>query len=836
MAFKAGAIVGTAKLDTKQWNKGLKGMKLGTIGVMGAIVLAVKAVTDAIFAASKKSTEFQKEMTNVATIIDTTAISTQGLTMALFRLDPALGDTTELTKGLYQAFSAGAEDAEEALKITTDSAIFAKAALTDMSSSVDVLTTAINAYGKDVITTEKASDIFFTTIKKGKITGQQLASTIGNSIPLFASAGIELEELTSGIAAMTKQGINAANATTQLNAIVNSFLKPSEELTLALQSVGFESGAAFLEAEGLSGALELLSESSGGNADQLAKLTGNIRATKGAMALTGVGGKEFNKILKEMGDVTGVTKEAFDKQEKTFDTLKNSMAKTQIIVGNIINFFAKDVAKGMIKAQEATNKFLLSTSLMDFVADSSGNVAGAMEAIGTAMKPLAEVFGPLIKGFLDAVKSGMDDLGDNTIDASGAVKVLAGFTTGLASAFNIAFKTIGAFINVIKNMVNTVGNAIGIVGSFFDVLTGKKKFEDVEDQVRKTIKSFESIGEELIFNFEDVISTTGEALENFSTDVETLATEIEVSFTTSSERTKKAVKNNWLEMLTGMKATIDAMSSGNEDIKKKDEDAKKKSEEDTRNFFSKNEAAWKAHFGTVLQDIQEFASIGLGILDAGLSSWNNLSDELFSNQTAKIENEFLAREDALTNSLENGLITQAEFDAQSKALDDEKTKELNAVSKKRFDNKKALDISTAWMDAASSIMGWWSQAPLLGPIGGPIFAGVMSGVTTGMAIAQTAAIAGRQFVPQFQEGGTFNSAQSASGLLQMNEQGGELAKLPDGTVIVPNDISRQIASSAGGGQNTSIVINNPVVDSNERLNSLAQKISQMLGKRMRLAT
>ena len=35
----------------------------------------------------------------------------------------------------------------------------------------------------------------------------------------------ELEQLTAGIAAMTKQGVNAANATTQLNSIVNAFIK-----------------------------------------------------------------------------------------------------------------------------------------------------------------------------------------------------------------------------------------------------------------------------------------------------------------------------------------------------------------------------------------------------------------------------------------------------------------------------------------------------------------------------------------------------------------------------------------------------------------------------------
>ena len=144
-------------------------------------------------------------MSNVNTIIDETKISTQNLTKDLLKLDPALGNTTDLTNGLYQSFSSGAETAEEAMQTTVDSAKFAKAALTDTYTAVDVLTTAVNAYGKESMTTTQASDIFFTTIKKGKLTGEQLAGSIGQSIPLFASAKINLNELASGMAAMTNR-------------------------------------------------------------------------------------------------------------------------------------------------------------------------------------------------------------------------------------------------------------------------------------------------------------------------------------------------------------------------------------------------------------------------------------------------------------------------------------------------------------------------------------------------------------------------------------------------------------------------------------------------------
>ena len=277
MAFKAGAIYGEAILDTKKWDSGIQ--KIGKSSLNVAKISAA-AFVGAMTVSIAKANEFQKSMSNVSTVIDTSAISTQDMTKQLLALDPALGKTTELTDGLYQAFSAGADTMDEALQTTVDAAKFAKAALTDSATAVDVLTTAQNAYGKELVTTKQASDIFFTTIKEGKITGEQLASTIGQSIPLFASTGIEIEQLASGMAAMTKQGISAAEATTQLNAIVNSVLKPTEAMSEAIKEYGFESSAAFLESEGLTGVLQLLEDQTGGNADKISELIPNIRAMK----------------------------------------------------------------------------------------------------------------------------------------------------------------------------------------------------------------------------------------------------------------------------------------------------------------------------------------------------------------------------------------------------------------------------------------------------------------------------------------------------------------------------------------------------------------------------
>jgi TP901 family phage tail tape measure protein len=384
--YKAGSIIATTGIDQIGFKTGLTSLKkVATVG--GAAIAAAFAATMAT--SIKAADQFKKEIANVSTIIDTSVISVDNLEKEVLKLDPALGSASEMTKALYQSFSSGAETAKEAMQVTVDAAKFAKGALTTNAVAVDVLTTAVNAYGKANMDTAKASDIFFKGIQRGKLTGDQLASSIGASIPLFAATKIEMTQLVTGMAALTKQGVDAANATTQLNAIVNAFLKPSEAMTEALNSMGYASGSVFLETEGLSGALKMLETVTDGDATAMAELLPNIRALRGAMALTGTGGEEFNSILAEMSDVSGIAQEAFDKQEKTMDTFKNQLDNLKITIGSLVkNYFDKAVIS-------LTN---VMKKIQDFLTSAEGieTINNIIKAGGDAFNFLVSMIKPVV--------------------------------------------------------------------------------------------------------------------------------------------------------------------------------------------------------------------------------------------------------------------------------------------------------------------------------------------------------------------------------------------------------------------------------------------------------
>ena len=857
MAFKVGSIYADATLDTKKWTTGLKSMSKG---VTAALSIIGTAFIGAMALNIKKADEWQKSMSNVSTVIDTTAISTSELTKELLQLDPALGGTTELTNGLYQSFSAGASTAEEALQTTVDSAKFAKAAVTDTSTAVDLLTTAVNAYGKENINTTQASDIFFKTIEKGKITGEQLATSIGQSIPLFASSKLELTELAAGMAAMTKQGVASSEATTQLNAIVNSFLQPSEQLAGNIKALGHESGAAFLETEGLSGALKFMEQATGGDAAKIAELVPNLRAMRGVMALTGVGGKEFARTLEEMENSVGATDVAFRKQEKTFDTLKNQLGKVQIITGNIGKHFIDEIANGATEATGEMIKFIVSSEGMNLIGDIAGYASAGFGALKESVKPIAETLGPALQGIWSQLQSTFSKANEKTEEGVNIWSVFGGALKTVSIGITIVGKTIEGNIQLIENLVVAIYRSGKVVGSFFDALKGKVEWSEVKENAGAVKDAFVDMVTGVGGTVSDIIDTVVEEFSTLGEESLAVGNRIESSITLSFTKTKNKVTSNWDEMVTGQKSATEQMledfnnmslgitkasDDTTEGIENNTDYLKQISEAATseemalvdnllnrkqysysqmndmiklayeKTFITEEEYAeaskelWKRNFEEKIDIVNKFVNSVFQIFSYLTSTIGTLLSEDNKAVTSEIENAARAKletlEDLHAKSAEKILslkeeetITEEEYNERIKALDEklkddkakieeEKTALLNTENKKRFESEKLLRKANVWIAAGQSIMGWWAEAPSLGPIAGPIFAGVMTAVTIGAALKQIASIDEQQFIPAKEGGGR------ASGLTRINEKGGEIVNLPDGSLVIPNDISKQIA-------------------------------------------
>ncbi len=360
---------------------------------------AVRTLGRALKGAFTDAIDFEKELANVSTLVDTSVVSMDQMGEGILDLAGELGSAQELTKGLYQALSAGVDPAK-GIDFVAEAAKFAKAGLTDMFSAVDAITTAINAYGLEVSDAGNVSDIFFETIKKGKITGQQLAGSIGLIISTAAQMDISLKEVSAAIASMTKVGIPAERAMISLNQTMMAALKPTEGAMKVAKQYGIELSRAGIQgAGGFQKWLEKLKKAVGDNERAMAEMFPNVRALRAVFSLTGKAAGEYKDILEGMADVAGNTDEAFKKQAATFgavaETIKNEMSAA---ITKVLLPVLQDLAKWLKENKDSIITFAT------IVINVLGGVIKAFGFLGAAAKKAFEIIDDYIVIISPALK------------------------------------------------------------------------------------------------------------------------------------------------------------------------------------------------------------------------------------------------------------------------------------------------------------------------------------------------------------------------------------------------------------------------------------------------
>jgi len=364
--------------------KNLAGIAAGFVSIAAATAFIGSSTTDFV--------DYSKQIANVNTLIDITDEQFQRLDGSITELSEDFAiQKKELSAGVYQSLSAGAGSLAEAIDVVTESSVLAKGALIENAQAVDIVTTALNAYGPEAQSAADITDDYFTIVKQGKITGEELSQTIGKSISLFAAAQLPLEDLGAGIATLTKVGVPAAEATTQLNGIVNAFLKPTEDLTKAINEYGFASGSALLESEGLGGALEFIQQASNGSLEEIAKLVPNIRGLRGALAAGAEDGAVYNDILKEFENNSGAATTALEKQTSGFASQAFRLEQAQIKFENLRIEIGSRVLPALVSFVEIVGKAVpvlagLTAGVITFLAISKG--AAVIQGLAVAFKAL----------------------------------------------------------------------------------------------------------------------------------------------------------------------------------------------------------------------------------------------------------------------------------------------------------------------------------------------------------------------------------------------------------------------------------------------------------------
>lgn len=348
MAFDF-SVTGNTKLDTSGFTQGVSSMTVaaGTL-IADLVKTASSQLTNLAQSAIRNGSVYETSLAKVGTIADLGKLSIQKLGSQITDMSNTMGiAATDIAEATYQAISAG-QDTANAVEFAGQAAELATAGFTSTTSAVDILTTALNAYGLSADQATHVSDVLLTTQNLGKTSVDELSSSMGKVIPLAAAYNVSVENLSSGLAVMTANGIATAEATTYTKSMLNELGDTGSSVGKILQQ---QTGKSFaqLNAEGksLGDVLQILYDSVGGDSTAFAGLWSSVEAGTGALSLASGGADKFNGVLAQMVDSAGATDTAY---QTMTDTFQHSMESLQTTAENLSIDLFEAMEPGLMEA------------------------------------------------------------------------------------------------------------------------------------------------------------------------------------------------------------------------------------------------------------------------------------------------------------------------------------------------------------------------------------------------------------------------------------------------------------------------------------------------------
>lgn len=238
----------------KRTAKSIEQMGSKISGMSDKMALLSAPILAAATAGFKLHSDFANGIAKISTLVDTTVVSMQKVSDEIRAVSDETGaGVADLSESVYQAISAGV-DAGHAVGFVKDMTIAAKAGFTDTTTAVNGVTTVLNAYGKSAEEATAVTDQMLLAQNFGKTSFGEMA-----------------------------------------------------------QSLGLEFNAAHLQSVGWVKFLDEVKRATGGDAEQMAQLFGSVEGLNSILVLTGKGAGDFDKVMDQMAQSAGMTREAYEK-------------------------------------------------------------------------------------------------------------------------------------------------------------------------------------------------------------------------------------------------------------------------------------------------------------------------------------------------------------------------------------------------------------------------------------------------------------------------------------------------------------------------------------------
>lgn len=428
-------------------------------------------------------------------------------------------EAAEAAKILGQA-GLSALEIQQALPATTE---LATGTLSDMATTVDIVSTAMRVFGIDAADTSRITDNFANAVNRSKLTIDKLRTAFNYVGPVAATIGLSLEDTNAALMTMANQGIRASTMGTSFRKILIELANPNKALAAALDNVGMSLDDINVRTLGFNKVMHNLAEvitdetvaaEAFGKRAVAAVLalvnhTDDLDRMRGVVERTGTAADMAAVQLSSLGNKA---KNLGDKVKNLYIALGE--AGLAGILGDLINIARAVVDVFVALTENTIGKFIIKVGLA--LAAVTAFSAGLEFLLGTA----------LVKKFFTSMTTGFATLTTATVGATTATNVFSTAWARLQSvisknAFGIAVLGLGYLVSKMlsyreelnlsivesKNQVNQIDATISKLDDYSKAISSG---DLTNKQFSKTISELTA----LLPNYEDALSKISQTGEN----------------------------------------------------------------------------------------------------------------------------------------------------------------------------------------------------------------------------------------------------------------------------------------------------------------------------------
>lgn len=266
--------------------------------VLQGIHSAISAMTQALTDGAAAAREYEISLGEIQTISRDLNLTIDEISERVRKVSEDFGIPLEtVAEGTYQTLSNQVADAAQTFEFLEDASALAVGAVTDLDSSVNLLSSVINSYNLNARDADEVSGKLFKTIELGRIRGEEFANTYGRVLVLASQLGISFDEVNAAMATFTVSGLRANEAMTLSTNIMLKLIRPTDALKARMDELGVTTAEAGIQAFGFQGFLQEITKESGNSASAVGELFGRIRAVRGVLGITSKQAETYAKNL-----------------------------------------------------------------------------------------------------------------------------------------------------------------------------------------------------------------------------------------------------------------------------------------------------------------------------------------------------------------------------------------------------------------------------------------------------------------------------------------------------------------------------------------------------------